>query len=354
MRDQSSGRTKTFIVTWFANATDVSDSECPVLNSGPSESDYYALMSVEDAAKEKVTLASKGGPFNTPDGPAFRGPDRLNACWLPGVVRDPGFSSPQSNIARGFNLDGDNGADEPPPGIRKHKNYVSEDGRVGIDNQLFSIEGCIPGLKSKGLLTVDRNELMRNGAVSMLVEVSGIRNEETDDNITVTLLYSKDPMVKNAAGSQILRNYTFRVTDDPELTQHFARVHGRIENGVVIADHIKEISFHDAGQLRLTLYDAQMRIALLPDGTMKGLVGGYQDWREIYGFLGPWRHFEQGMGFTCPGLYNALRRAADGLQDRVSGEFKGISSAYDFEGVPAFIPPAQYKALLAQRRGEVD
>jgi hypothetical protein len=278
----------------------------------------------------------------------------LNVCELPGIVRDPGFSSPQSNSTRGMNLDGDDGAGEPPRGVRKHKNYVSEDGRAGIDNQLFSIEGCIPGLKSKGLLTVDRNELMRSGAVSMLVEVSGIHNEQNDDHVFITVFYSKDPMVKSAAGSQILRNYTFRVAEDPELTQHFFRVRGRIENGVVVADHIKEISLHDGGQLRLTLYHAQMRIALRPDGTMKGLVGGYQDWREVYGFLGPWRHFEQGMGFTCPGLYNALKRAADGLPDPVSGEFNGISAAYDFEGVRAFIPPAQHQSLLAQRAGQVE
>jgi hypothetical protein len=324
------------------------------LNAGPSESDYYALMSAEDAAKEKAALASKGGPFNTAEGPVLRGPDRLNVCELPGIVRDPGFSSPQSNSTRGMNLDGDDGAGEPPRGVRKHKNYVSEDGRAGIDNQLFSIEGCIPGLKSKGLLTVDRNELMRSGAVSMLVEVSGIHNEQNDDHVFITVFYSKDPMVKSAAGSQILRNYTFRVAEDPELTQHFFRVRGRIENGVVVADHIKEISLHDGGQLRLTLYHAQMRIALRPDGTMKGLVGGYQDWREVYGFLGPWRHFEQGMGFTCPGLYNALKRAADGLPDPVSGEFNGISAAYDFEGVRAFIPPAQHQSLLAQRAGQVE
>src|SRR6202030_1951907 len=100
------------------------------------------------------------------------------------------------------------------------------------------------------------------------VEVSGIHNEQNDGNVLITVFYGKDPMVKNAAGSQILPNYTFRVADDPELTQHFARMHGHIQNGVVVADHIKQISFHDGGQLRLTLYNAQMRITLQPNGTM--------------------------------------------------------------------------------------
>jgi hypothetical protein len=46
-------------------------------------------------------------------------------------------------------------------------------------------------------------------------------------------------------------------------------------------------------------------------------------------------------------MYNAVKRAADGLKDPVTGEFTGISSAYEMEGIPAFIPPEQQKKLLA-------
>jgi hypothetical protein len=86
-----------------------------------------------------------------------------------------------------------------------------------------------------------------------------------------------------------------------------------------------------------------------PDGTLRGLVGGYQDWRALMNFYGPPRHFEQGMSFTCPGMYNAFRRAADGLKDPETGDLKGITAAYDIEGVAAFMPPAQQRALLAQQ-----
>jgi hypothetical protein len=63
---RTSGTTKTFIVTTFASANDISDEACPRLNSGPTEADYYALMPSEEAAKEKAALAGKGGPLNTP------------------------------------------------------------------------------------------------------------------------------------------------------------------------------------------------------------------------------------------------------------------------------------------------
>jgi type VI protein secretion system component Hcp len=350
IRGQTSGQTKSFIITWFAGATDVSDDQCPVLNAGPTEAEYYALMSTADAAKVKAQVASKGGVFQTPEGPLFRGPDRLNACKLPGIMRDPGHAAPQSKIARGFNLDGDEGAGAPRSGVRRHQNYVSEDGRTGIDNQYFSTIGCIPGFKRKGLLTMSHMEFVRTGAMSLIVEVSGIDSTKKVGNVDVTLLYSKDPMVRNATGTQILPRYTFRVTDDPALAQYFVRVHGRMENGVITTDPAREITIEDGGSIRLTLYDARLRLELQPDGTLKGILGGYEDWREIFNAWGPSFHFEQGMSFRCPAFYNALKQAADGLRDPASGEYHGISSAYDLEGIPAFIPPEQHRALLAQAK----
>jgi hypothetical protein len=317
---RASGTTKTFIVTSFASANDVSDDACPGLNSGPTEADYYALMPSEEAAKEKAALAGKGGPLNTPDGPLYRGPDKLNVCKLPGIVRDPGYLSPQIKVPTAS----------------------------GVDNKLLAIDGCTPGLKRKGLLTTSRLELVRSGAVSMLVQISGIDAAGKNGEVDVSVLYSKDPMVRNSTGSQILHNYTFRVSDDPRFTQDFARVRGHLERGVVTTQPVEEITFHDGGQLRFTLYRARMRFELQPDGTVRGQVGGYQDWRALMNFYGPRRHFEQGMSFQCPGMYNAFKRAADGLPDPLTGDHTGISAAYDIEGVSAFMPPAQEQALLAQ------
>jgi hypothetical protein len=56
-------------------------------------------------------------------------------------------------------------------------------------------------------------------------------------------------------------------------------------------------------------------------------------------------NWETGVGFQCPGIYNAVKRAADGLKDPITGEFNGLSAAYDVEGVPAFIPPEELRTL---------
>jgi hypothetical protein len=347
------GATKAFVVTWIAGAVDGSDDQCPAPVSKPTEDDYYALRPKDDADKERVERASKGGVAAIALGGqmAYRGPEKLNVCRLPGIVRDPGHPEPQTNIARGFNLDADNGSGIPPARTRRHRNYVSADGQTGIDNQLMTVTGCIPGFRRNGLLSMTSNEGRRSGLLSILVVVSGIDNEQNDDSVDVTLLYSKTPMARNATGSQILPDYTFAVSENPEFTQNFARLHGRIVNGVVVTDATKRLPIDEGGEQRIVLVDARMRLRFMPDGTMKGVVAGYEDWRELMNFWGAaGGGFEAGMGYKCPGVYNALKRAADGLKDPQTGEYNGISEAFDIEGVPAFIPPGQNDTLLARAK----
>jgi hypothetical protein len=343
---KSSGATKSFVVSWIAFANDVSSDQCSKPNEKPSQDDYYALMSEADAAKERAELESKGGAGYENGQMDHRGPHKLNACLLPGILKDPGLTVPQKDVARGLNLDGDDGTGNPPPGIRKHKNYVSEDGRTGIDNQLFTVEGCMPGFQGhKGFLMQYANEQRRNGLLSILIEISGIDEQQKNKPVDVTLLYSKDPMVKSASGTEILSDATFRLTDDPEFAHYAVRLHGRIVNGVIVTDPVKQFQMHLGMDPELTLYDAQMRLQIMPDGTLKGVLGGYQDWRRIMQ-VNANSTAESYYGFQCPAMYNALKRFADGLKDPDTGEYNGISSAYDVEGVPAFVVPARDKSLV--------
>jgi hypothetical protein len=89
---------------------------------------------------------------------------------------------------------------------------------------------------------------------------------------------------------------------------------------------------------RLNLFHAGMRLELAPDGNIRGVLGGYQDWHVIASRYTS-SAAEQVHNFQVPGLYNALKRDADGLKDPVTGECNGISSAFDIEGIPAFIGP---------------
>jgi type VI protein secretion system component Hcp len=344
----TSGTTRTFVLSWFGSANDVSDDQCPQMNKKPTEEDFYRLMSREQAQKVRAEMASKGGVAYENGDMSRRGPNRINACLLPGILPDPGHATPQTSSARGFDLDGDTGGDRPPAGVCKHKNYVSQDGLKGIDNQMYTVQGCMPGYQGrKGFLEQYRNEQMRNGALSILVQIKGIDDDRNDNSVEVLILFSKDPMAKSADGSQILHDYTYRLTDDTEYSHYTTRLTGRIVNGVVVTDPVKTFQLVVANMPELTLHQARMRLQIMPDGRLKGLLGGYQEWRKFMATNAN-SNSENLYGFQCPGLYNALKRNADGLKDPVTGECAGISAAYDFEGSRAFVSPKQYQALIAQ------
>jgi hypothetical protein len=348
-------RTKSFVLTWFALAHDISSDQCPVMNSKPTEVDYYALVPKEAADQERAQLASKGGVNYENGQMGLRGPHKLNVTMAPGIVRDPGNAEPQTTVARGLDLDGDDGTGAPPAGICKHKNYLAPDGRKGIDNQLYTAEGCIQSYQGhKGFIMQFSNNQMRDGLLSMLVQITGIDNAQNDDSVEVKLMYSLDPMVKNAAGSQALPDYTYRLTDDPRYTHYFTRLHGRIVNGVLTTDPVKELHMNlgtYGSPTNLKMFNAGIRLEFAADGTMKGVLGGYQDWRAIVSRVSS-SAAEQVHNFQVPGMYNALKRNADGLKDPLSGQCNGISSAYDIEGIPAFIEPAHPKGKPGRQVAE--
>ena len=109
------------------------------------------------------------------------------------------------------------------------------------------------------------------------------------------------------------------------------------------------MTFQDGGQNAFKLFEARMRLELLPDYKMKAVVGGYHDWRRRATNWTRNRILEPTMRFQCPGLYHAYKRAADGLWDAETKQFNGISVAYKLEGVRAFIPPSQLDGLFAVR-----
>jgi hypothetical protein len=339
----ASDKTRSFVLTWFAYANDVSDDQCPVMASKPTEEDYYRYVSNEDATKERAELKDKGVSYENGQ-MSMRGPHRLSVGMLPGIIPDPGNPEPQTKVAHGLNLDGTDGAGKPAAGTCKHQKFVSEDGTTGIDNQLYRALGCISSFQGhKGFIMQFANNQMHDGLLSMLVQITGIENERNSKSVDVTLFYSLDPMIKNANGSQVGPDYTFRVTDNPLFSHYFARLHGRIKNGVVITDPVKELDFN-LGQYgtpqELKLRNARIRIELRPDRTIKGVVGGYVDWQAISTRYNT-SVVEMYHGFQTPGLYNSLRRNADGGKNPVTGQCEEISTAYQMEGLPAFIAPSE-------------
>lgn len=341
----TSGRSKLFAVTWFAPASEVGNDQCPVYNAKPGDAEYYALMAPDQQARTRASLAAKGGV--PADVMPYRGPAQLNVCYMPGIVPDPGHAAPRSSIARGLNLDG-------AGGTKQHPDYASPDGRPGIDNALFAIEGCVKGFQRKGIIPAVLNQGRIDGGTSLLIDVSGIDDERNDDHVDVTIHYSEDPMVKDAAGRMVLADYTYRLSQSLKFTQYAARLSGRIRDGVIVTTPVQSLTVNQGSSAGIPFQNASMRLEIQPDGSLKGVLGGYLDWRSyatsVTRRATTW---ENGAGYQCPAIYNAVRRAADGLRDQATGEFEGISAAYDIEGVPAFLAPrdrAKLSGRLSDRR----
>jgi hypothetical protein len=338
------GRSRSFVVSWFAPIADANENQCAHMNRKPTQDEYFALMPPETAARQRAALAGSGGA-GTAVLP-YRGPDELNVILLPGIVADPGHVVPTAEVVRGFDLDGDDGSGMAPSRTRTHRNLVSPDGRKGIDNQLFTLLGCVEGWRRRGFLPMIGNELRRAGGLSILVDVSGIDNDSNDDEVFVTLLYSADPMKRDGTSKIVLTDYTFRVNPNPEFSQDFVRFRGRLEDGVITTEPLPLVTMHEGPASTWSLFQARMRVELAADGTMKATLGGYRDWRELLAMaFFQASDYENTIGFNAPAMYNAARRTADGLQDRETGTYDGLSAAYEMEGVPAFIPPEEARLL---------
>lgn len=339
----SSGTSKTYVVSWFAVANFVDDKQCDALNKPPSEDQYYELLPKNEADRERQERAGKGGVSYQDGTMARRGPGRLDAVMLPGIVRDPGQLEPKLPIALGLDLDGDDGRGKPPAGICRHQNFHSPDGRTGIDNQLFRVQGCATGYQGRrGFLMQYGNEQRRNGTRQIIIHISGIDNEQNDDNVDIAILYSGDPMAKSADGTTSLSDYTFKLASAPDLTAHQTVIRGKIVNGVITASSGEVLRISDPGGTP-ELHSSAMRFQIKRDGTLTGLIGGYIDWRRtlMVTQLGG----EYNLGMQVPAWYNAMRRYADGMMDPRTGECRGISTAYEVDAIPAFLSPAQTRLL---------
>ncbi len=352
-------KVKTFVITWIAPATEVSDEQCPVINKAPSEDDYYRYMSQEAADKERIENAKHGGVsfggLNKPPQMDWRGPDKLNADQLPGIVPDPGHAEPQSDRAFGLDLDGNDGSGHTPSGICPHKNYLSEDGkRQGIDNQLFRVMGCIAGFRGrKGYLNQTSNKHRADGEVTTLIEINGLEDGRKSRKLEVTILYSRDLVGRDLGGKRFIPNFTFRTTSQPAFAMYATRLRARMVDGVIETEPAKQLLMNMGIGGLLTMQDGRLRLQVLPDGNLHGVMGGYVDWRKIMNANSA-SYGEQFFGFQSPALYHSLKRNADGMKNPVTGECDAISAAYEIDAIPAFVTqPAPVTAQLLQKGRDV-
>lgn len=272
------------------------------------------------------------------------GPGGTNICSQPDQFDRPLLRTVQSIHAGGVDLDND-----APGESCAHEEFTAPDGRTGIDNQEYRVMGCTLEWRGKDGIGGDQLTGMRqfhaSGEWTQVILLRGVDSLEHDDDVEVIYANTPDrPQLDNHGN--FLPGYSFTVSDKGPRHRNVLR--GRIENGVLTTEprDIRLAQTWGQGGARdirgaRTVYDfrhAKLRLVFQPDGSLRGLVGGYRPVFDVIqspaiGGAGA----ALAAGIDCAGTLKTLRKYADGIRDPKTGKCSGVSSAMDLRAVPAFV-----------------
>jgi hypothetical protein len=344
------------LTTWVpafhetAGATD----ECPA-GFQHTNRENWSKQYPSQEQQSKITQSYVHLGPNAPGGPIpdlylqNRGPNGENVTYNPTLVQDAlPLLEVQSKVAYGLNLDGS--ADgHATPNTCAHQKFVSPDGEPGIDNQLYRVIGCAPGWRKGGFnVSYHAGQFIEHNLNRILIEVSGVDNEQNDEHVDVAVYKGIDRIDFDASGKP-LPWLTQRI--DIRYPRYMAHTHGKIVNGVLQTDPV---------DMRFPLYQMNaeeerlvrgMRLNLkLTDNGAEGLVAGYEDLREWWrGIRNSYVDVVDSIGlWSPPAMYEAAHRLADGYPDPKTGQCTSISAAYKVTAVRAYIiqPPPNDPLLV--------
>ncbi len=272
-----------------------------------------------------------------------RGPNGENVCFSPTVVKDPPMRTVKGKYSYGANLDGTTDGHATAKSCA-HEKFTGVDGTVGVDNQLYRWLGCAHGWRKAVARHVDENSVegrRTTGLGMILIEVTGVTDPRNSDNVTVRFYRSIDSFSLDAKGHPIPYS-SYRIQLHPDGKPRFGdALKGSIKEGVLTTErgdvtlpYYGNYTFIDA-----TIRDMAIRLEISDTAApTKGLITGYYDLeRYLYYLLGQGRAAATTHGDSCPALYDAASRMADGYPDPKTGLCTGISSAFDITASPAFV-----------------
>jgi hypothetical protein len=259
-----------------------------------------------------------------------RGPHGENACDVPDQINDPPMRTGQSATSFGLDLDGGDQTTHC-----NHQKFTDASGHK-VDNQVARLTACIWGLRKENNR---RNQNMDSGTLAdnkiTLIRVTNVDDMENSDNVTVEIYKSADTFVKDGTGKPV-PDATLR--GDRDAPSFHAVTHGKIVKGVLITAPV-DAHFMSGDGYDWAIRGAEFQINLHPDGYSDGILAGYFD---LNSFWASWAgEYQQGinLGFSCPALYEAMHRLADGYKDPATGQCTALSSAFNIKAVRTFIMP---------------
>lgn len=301
-------------VSWGIRETPNKE-ECPNgFNIGPRE--QFAALFPKDGKKRTLLETQL---------------KREAEIWMPDTSPDPfPFYEATGKYALGVNLDG---KDTP-------EDFISDDGRTGIDNQLFRVVGCIRNYRQEGELGIITTKWRAQKPFNRVsIELTGVDSLKNDPEVKVSFYRTLDTLLAGPTGNY-LPGGTQRV--DTRFGKRFiAHSKGRIVNGVLETEPFEQILMPEdgMGDPAINIFrGAQFRLTLTPE-TAEGVLAGYLDVEQWYYAMNTaWATHHAAYGqASAASIYKALRRLADGYPDPKTGEMTAISGAMDIKLVQAYV-----------------
>ena len=334
------GETRGYVISMIHTATYSDTDTCPQGgNGGPLQLRKRRLVGAGFSEEAALTIIANGGvdedgnrvDVTTLFGSiASAGDDGWNGYAVnpgnfPTLLPDPHIQTAEGRFAYGFDLDGTVGPDsfEDPDSHQQ-----------GVDNQMWRVLGCFDVYHVRRPVVPYNESIVWDTAIdsmpAWLMSISG-PDLDQDGDVTVTFDRSLNVLLRDAHGG-VLSGATFVIDPDPRSHSVFA---GTIEDGILTVEP-GDFSMQGESQFYAVLrfVNTHLRLTMEPDGSLHGIIGGYQPWRDYYHYLAV--RGEVDGQVDLPGLYYAMKRFADAVPDPVSGEHTAISAAYWTEAVPAF------------------
>jgi hypothetical protein len=325
--------TRGFAVNWFYPAMYSTKDDCVDGNNPSAEKLFVRILKEMNTPPEEIeklmtdfpfTFSSKYGNRGMVDGKP------VNAYLNPTSVPDPNIKTSIGTMGYGFNLDGKIGPND----------FTDPDtAEKGVDNLAARAMGCFAtlrgGPKERQVHLSSRWEETRGHMQAWLIEISGIDDYANDEAITLKFFRAKEAVYRDN-NTDSLADMTFRVDHNERSTNVLK---GRIKDGMVLTDAQDVRMIGDPFHMPNVIFDqARMRLAFQPNGDLKGIVGGYMPFTDIYMSLALTGTLSESMlSVDLPGFYYALRKLADANPDPKTGMNMNISTSFVIEAVPAFI-----------------
>jgi hypothetical protein len=359
-----------FVVTHFkyALAPDARESgACPAgLSQGPR--DAYAAST--EGRRRDGESDQDYTRRNTQGARALMlAPNGKNLCLNPELgAPDPLFRSVAGSKLKAWGMDLDGQAShkngKPAAGSCAHDDFDGFGDDSGVDNQFYRAVGCISSFQSTGQSNAFETGMLA-GEWGILIELSKVDDPRNDSDVDVSIYANADP-IQLSPNREPLPDATYAAEQDPRFR---ATTHGRIVNGVLSTEPVTVRIHKVVNTMRLVrvLKHARLRMTLSPQGVLDGYLSGYTPVDDAYDLQFGHRNGTDAtgqptprlqtivsngssfnFGYSCPGVYYALRQLADGDRDPTTGQCTSLSTQYQLQAIPAFVVQVESRSVNAE------